>query len=89
MSNKKPCEYRIEHSEWMLREIINLQQGYKSLFDKKKLTKKAICDLVIPFRDKYGLKDLEALKIARNELSLAEIEAFISLHRCLPVKEET
>ena len=37
------------------------------------MTKKAMCDLVIPFRDKYGLSDLQALMIARNEMSISEI----------------
>lgn len=47
------------------KEASNLQDDFKELIDKKKLTKKAICDLCIPFRDKYGLSDLQTLRIAR------------------------
>lgn len=64
----------------MLKEIVDLQKNYKRLFNEKRLTKKAICDLGVPFRDKYGLKDLDALKVMRGELSLEEIEKFIFSH---------
>ena len=37
--------------------------------------------MVIPFRDKYGLTDLQALQIARNELTIAEINLLI-LQNC-------
>lgn len=39
----------------------------------KKLTKKAMCDLVVPFRDEYWLTDKEALMIARSEVNVDEI----------------
>lgn len=45
----------------------------------RKVSKKAICNLVIPFRDKYNLTDLQALQIARNELSVAEIADILNL----------
>lgn len=61
-----------------LNEIVELQKSYQKLLDSKKLTKRAMCELVVPFRDKYGLSDLEALKIARNELTLSEISEFIN-----------
>lgn len=61
-----------------LNEIVELQKSYQKLFDSKKLTKRAMCELVVPFRDKYGLSDLEALQIARNELTLSEISEFIN-----------
>lgn len=54
-------------------DVANLQTEYQKLIDEKKLTKKNMCDLVIPFRDKYSLKDSAALQIARAELSVAEI----------------
>lgn len=57
----------------ILKNIVNLQNGYKSLVDSQKLTKKALCDLCIPFRDKYGLADSQTLRLARNEMSLNEI----------------
>lgn len=46
--------------------------------DEKKLSKKNMCDLVIPFRDKYNLTDSQALQIARNELSIAEINDLLN-----------
>lgn len=56
-----------------LREAATLQESYKKLCAQKRLTKKAICELCVPFRDKYGLTGLQTLKIARNELSLSEL----------------
>ena len=61
-----------------LNEIVKLQKRYQKLVDDKKLTKRAMCELVIPFREKYSLSDLEALKIARNELTISEISEFIN-----------
>ena len=61
-----------------LKEIGKLQDDYNRLLLEKRLTKKAMCDLVIPFRDKYGLKDLDALRIARAELSLSEMVDLLS-----------
>lgn len=58
-------------------DIGNLQTKYQSLIEKKKMTKKAICDLVIPFRDRYGITDLQALQIARNEMTISEINHLI------------
>lgn len=54
-------------------EVGVLQQEYQRLVDNRKLTKRAMCDLCIPFRDKYGLKDSQALQIARNEIELSEM----------------
>lgn len=61
-----------------LKEIGKLQADYNKLFREKRLTKKAICDLVIPFRDKYGLKDSDALRIARAEIPLSEMVDLLS-----------
>lgn len=57
----------------ILHEIIDLQDDYNRLRFQEKLTKQNICNLVIPFRDKYQLSDKDALRIARNELSLKEL----------------
>ena len=57
----------------IMKEIAELQEKYQSLIDSRKLTKKAMCELCIPFRDKYKLSDLQCLQIARDELSLSEI----------------
>lgn len=56
-----------------VRDIVKLQEDYKKLRATKQLTKISMCDLVIPFRDKYGLTDLQALRIARDEMPLAEM----------------
>lgn len=58
--------------EEFLKEAVKLQEDYKVLFDENRVTKKAICELCIPFRDKYGLTDIQTLKIARNEADTAE-----------------
>ena len=63
--------------ESLLREIGELQNKYQNLLRTKRLTKKAMCDLVIPFRDKYNLTDLQALQVARNELSILEMANLI------------
>ena len=57
------------------KEASRLQDDYQELIDKKKLTKKAMCDLCVPFRDKYGLTDLQTLRIARREMDLSEMVA--------------
>ena len=57
------------------KEASKLQDDYQELIDKKKLTKKAMCDLCVPFRDKYSLTDLQTLRIARREMDLSEMVA--------------
>lgn len=56
-----------------MREVAELQERYRYLLRSKKLNKKALCDLCIPFRDKYGLTDIQTLQITRDELRLMEI----------------
>lgn len=62
----------------LMNDVANLQSGYQRLVNGKKLSKRAMCDLVIPFRDKYKLKDSQALQIARAELSISEINALLN-----------
>ena len=62
----------------IMKEIAELQEQYQNLIDSKKLSKKALCELCIPFRDKYKLSDSQTLQIVRNELSLSEIVKIIS-----------
>lgn len=57
----------------VMNEVAKLQTDYQLLVDGKRLTKKAMCDLCIPFRDKYGLTDLQALRIVRKEMDLSEM----------------
>ena len=56
-----------------IKEIAALQSAYYKLVKTKNLTKKAICDICIPFRDKYHLSDSDTLRIARNELKPYQI----------------
>lgn len=60
-------------SETFFKEASELQANYQDLVDNKKLTKKAMCDLCVPFRDKYKLTDLQTLRIARKEMDLSEM----------------
>ena len=53
--------------ENFLKDVCQLQKEYKKLVDSKTMTKKAICDLCIPFRNKYHLTDYQTLTIARKE----------------------
>ena len=55
------------------KEASELQEKYQALIDERKFTKKNMCDLCIPFRDKYGLTDLQTLRIARKEMDLSEM----------------
>ena len=57
----------------IMREVAELHTQYQRLIDEKRLTKREICDLCIPFRDKYGLKDSQALRIIRKEMDLSEM----------------
>lgn len=61
----------------VLKEIVELQNSYTSLLKSNKMTKRAMCDLVQPFSDKYKLTDIQALTIARDNLSLKEILVFL------------
>ena len=57
-----------------IEDIVELQENYKELVETKTLSKRKLCELCIPFRDKFGLTDIETLRIARNEITLKEIE---------------
>lgn len=57
----------------IMREVANLQESYRILIDENRLTKKSMCNLCIPFRNKYHLTDKQTLMIARNEMTLAEV----------------
>lgn len=60
-----------------IKEAVALQKEYRALRKKKRLSKRAICELCIPFRDKYGLTDLQTLRIAREEMPLEEMEGLL------------
>lgn len=57
----------------ILVEAGKLQDEYGELVRDRKLTKKAMCDLCVPFRDKFGLTDMQTLQIARREMSISQI----------------
>ena len=54
-----------------LAAIADLQTRYKFLTEHG-MSKKQMCDLVIPFRDRWGLTDKQALQIARGEMPLQD-----------------
>lgn len=54
-------------------DIAMMQDNYISLFINGNVTKKAICEVCVRFRDKYGFSDLQTLQLARSELSISEI----------------
>lgn len=54
-------------------DVIELQRRYAELGKSVPFTKRNMCDAVVWFRDKYNLKDGDALRIARNELGLKGI----------------
>lgn len=56
-----------------MRDAAVIQHEYQRLVDAQKLSKKAMCELCVPFRDKYGLTDLQTLRIARREMDLMEM----------------
>lgn len=61
------------NTDKLFKQIAEMQKQYQNLIDTKSLTKKALCDLCVPFRDKYGLTDLQTLMIARKEMGIPEI----------------
>lgn len=53
---------------------IEIQNAWKKLTSGEvPFTKKNMCDLLVPLRDKHGLTDRQVLQVARDELSLEEI----------------
>ena len=57
--------------EVKIRTIAVMQYEYGQLVAKKKLTKKAMCEVCC--RDSLHLTDLQTLQIARQEMSLMDI----------------
>lgn len=60
-----------------IKDIVNLQESYEELVKTKTLSKRKLCELCIPFRNRFGLTDIEVLRIARNEVALKEIQELI------------
>lgn len=61
-----------------------MQQKYQALVKKGKLSKKAICDLCVPFKEKYGLQDSQVLRIARQEISLMDLLLLLKTEKPAP-----
>lgn len=57
--------------ENFLVDLVNTRKGYKKL-KRKGMTKRDLCDLVVPFKDAYGLEDTEALGLIRDNVSIEE-----------------
>ena len=47
-----------------------MQIAFQKAVDEKKLTKKVLCDLCIPFKEKYHLDDIAVLRIAQQKETL-------------------
>ena len=62
-----------------LSDIIEIRRAYEALYNKPlgNFTYKQLCDAMIPYRDKFELTDREVLAIARNELTLEEIDKLL------------
>ena len=57
-----------------LEVAVEIQKAYSKLTSGQvPFTKKNMCAILVPLRDKYGLMDRQVLAVARNELSLEEI----------------
>lgn len=65
-----------------MREAAVIQEEYQRLVDEQKLTKRSMCELCVPFRDKYGLTDLQTLRIARKEMDLMEMIDLLQPEKC-------
>ncbi|WP_373124788.1 hypothetical protein [Blautia producta] len=58
-----------DFKEYVL-DVNQLQLEYERLRNSVKISKKDICNLCIPFMDKYGLSDAQTLLIARKQVGL-------------------
>lgn len=65
----------------IIKDIAKLQEKWQKLIDNDNLTKKTMCDLCIPFRDKYKLKDSQVLQIARKEVNIDIINKWLGDHK--------
>lgn len=64
----------------LLREIGDIQDEYRKLV-KTRMTKQDLCNLVIPFRDRYGFTDSEALSIVRDQITISEMVQLFEKHQ--------
>ena len=74
MKGVSECEYalamRAMRTVSRMEEVKELRNKYKELKRTNNFTKRALCDLCIPFRDKYKLSDEEAVGIVNSTYSV-------------------
>jgi len=56
-----------------MNSVPSRSRQYHNMYVSNKITKKSMCDLVIPFKEKYGLTDHEALNIVKGFTSTKKI----------------
>lgn len=56
-----------------MKDVALMQENYDNLRNSGNFTKQAICNMLIPFRDKYKLTDIQTLGIANKRYNLAEM----------------
>jgi hypothetical protein len=57
-----------------LEAVVEIQKAYGKLTSGEvPFTKKNMCAIMAPLRDKYSLTDRQVLAVARNELTLEEL----------------
>lgn len=69
-------------------DVIAVQKMYGELGKTVPFTKLNMCKAVVWFRDKYQLKDSDALRIARKETDLEEIDKLLEVDHDIRRKEE-
>lgn len=77
MKTTKNREVIVVEKDIFFKEASELQEKYQALIDERKFTNKNMCELCVPFRDKYGLTDLQTLRIARKEMDFLEVIALL------------
>lgn len=70
---KESKKNKFEERWNMLNESFELQKQYHNMYVSNRITKKSMCDLVIPFKEKYSLTDHEALNIVKGFTSTKKI----------------
>lgn len=69
-------------------DVINMQAEYAAI-DKTGFTKRQLIELVVPFRDKYGLSDMMALTIVRGQVAAEPLRDWCVLNDKFHTKQTT
>lgn len=67
-------------------DVTNMQAAYAAIA-KTGYSKRQLIELVVPFRDKYGLSDLMALTIVRGQLSPEQLREWCALNDKFPTTQ--